>query len=90
MPLEKLPADLYIKGRTNFSALSIYPQYFPFLTAATSSLKELAPSYKKGITVPWAPNVYNHMTVEQNKFWADKVYQEIKDYHEKENRPRIS
>jgi len=46
--------------------------------------------YKKGITVPHAPGIYNHMTMEQNKLWADKLYNEIKDYHERHNRPRIS
>ena len=54
------------------------------------SVQDRPDLYKQGMTVPWSPNIYNHMTVEQNKFWADKVYQEIKDYHERENRPRIS
>jgi len=54
------------------------------------SVQDRPDLYKQGITVPSATNIYNHMTIEQNKFWADKVYQEIKDYHERENRPRIS
>jgi len=54
------------------------------------SVQDRPDLYKQGMTVPWGPNIYNHMTIEQNKFWADRVYQEIKDYHERENRPRIS
>lgn len=54
------------------------------------SVQDRPDLYKQGMTVPGAPNIYNHMTIEQNKFWADKVYQEIKDYHERENRSRIS
>lgn len=46
--------------------------------------------YKQGLPKPWSKELYNHMTAEQNEYWADKVYQRIKEYHEQENRYRIS
>ena len=54
------------------------------------SVQDQPDLYKKGITVPHADNIFNHMTMEQNTLWADKLYNKIKDYHERHNRLRIS
>jgi len=80
-PFETMTQDANIKLKTG---IFIDESMFKL------SVQDRPDLYKQGITVQWGPNIYNHMTIEQNKFWADKVYQEIKDYHERENRPRIS
>jgi len=80
-PFETMTQDANIKLKTG---IFIDESMFKL------SVQDRPDLYKQGMTVPWGPNIYNHMTIEQNKFWADKVYQEIKDYHERENRPRIS
>ena len=80
-PFETMTQDANIKLKTG---IFIDESMFKL------SVQDRPDLYKQRMTVPWGPNIYNHMTIEQNKFWADKVYQEIKDYHERENRPRIS
>ena len=42
-----------------------------------SSLTENTPA--GGATMPWGKGIINHMSAEQNKLWADKVYTEIKN-----------
>jgi len=80
-PFETMTQDANIKLKTG---IFIDESMFKL------SVQDRPDLYKQGMTVPVGPNIYNHMTIEQNKFWADKVYQEIKEYHEREHRPRIS
>ncbi len=44
-----------------------------------SSLIEHKPS--GGANMPWDKGEINHMSVEQNKIWANKVYKKIKEYN---------
>ena len=53
------------------------------------SVDDRSDLYKLGMPKPWTKETYNHMTAEQNAYWAEKVYQQIKDYHEKQNRYRL-
>jgi hypothetical protein len=55
------------------------------------SVEDRPDLYKQGMPKPWIKDTtFNHMTAEQNEYWANKVYQRIKEYHEQQNRYKLS